>query len=121
MVVASLEIIERLAKVGEMPVRLGGIGGVATHPDWRRRGFASLLMQKAALFLKQEIKVDFGLLVCGEQRTQFYAGLGWQVVKGPLLIDQPSGKMALEAVIMVLPCAQQTWPEGIIDLCGLPW
>ena len=120
-IVASLGIVDRDATAGGLPVRLGGIGGVSTHPEWQRRGLGSALIQSANAFLQDELKVDFGLLVCSEKRSHFYAGLGWQVVKGPLLVDQPSGKVELKAVTMILPCAQQTWPEGVIDLCGLPW
>jgi hypothetical protein len=36
-------------------------------------------------------------------------------------VDQPSGKIVFDAVIMILPCRMETWPAGTIDLCGLPW
>jgi aminoglycoside 2'-N-acetyltransferase I len=120
-VVTCLGIVDRDATAGSQPLRLGGIGGVATHPEWQQRGLASALMLRANAFMRDEMKVDFGLLVCGEQRRHFYAGLGWQEVKGPLMVDQPSGKVELKAVIMVLPCCKHAWPEGVIDLCGLPW
>jgi len=120
-VVSSVGIVVRDALVDGLPVRLGGIGGVATHPEWQKRGLASQLMVRANAYMRDELKVDFGLLGCGEHRKHFYGSLGWQVVKGPLMVDQPSGKVELKAVTMVLPCLKQDWPEGIIDLCGLPW
>jgi aminoglycoside 2'-N-acetyltransferase I len=120
-IVTRLAIVERDATAGGLSVRLGGIGGVATHPDWQRHGLGTALMKSASAFMLDELKVDFGLLVCSEKRSHYYAGLGWRVIKGPLLVDQPSGKVEMKMVIMVLPCAKQAWPEGVIDLCGLPW
>jgi len=65
--------------------------------------------------------VEFGLLVCEEDVVPFYERLGWQVVEGPLTFDQPGGQATWPAVVMVLPCGGKAWPEGMIDLCGLPW
>ena len=38
--VSHVGIVERTGTVNGQPVRLGGIGGVATLPDWRRHGYA---------------------------------------------------------------------------------
>ena len=117
----SVEILERLARVGEQAVRLGGISGVATWPAYRRRGLARRAMQAAMDFLRLELKVEHGLLICGPHLIPFYQGLGWQVVPGPLVYGQPSGKGSFLDVIMIWPCRGQAWPAGVIDVCGLPW
>lgn len=119
--VSHVEIIERMGSAGGETVRLGGIGGVATHPAWRGRGLASLALRIAELWLREVVKADFGLLICGEARIPFYRRLGWQVVQGPLCFDQPTGKITFDDVTMVLPCLRRDWPAGAIDLCGLPW
>jgi GNAT superfamily N-acetyltransferase len=120
-IVASLQIIDRMAKIGDLPVRLGGIGGVATHPDHRRRGYASALMNRAGDFLRNDLKVDFGLLICAQSKIHLYNSVGWQEIKGPLLVDQPTGKIVFDTVTMILPCSLSTWPDGVVDICGLPW
>jgi aminoglycoside 2'-N-acetyltransferase I len=120
-IIASIEILERMAQVGNTPVRLGGIGGVATHPDWQRRGFASVLMNEAARIMRDTLQVDFGLLICSEERVHLYGSLGWQVAAQSILIEQPEGKIVMETTTMILPCRKQDWPEGFIDLCGPPW
>ena len=71
--------------------------------------------------IRDELQVAFGLLICDECMIPFYSRLGWQVVEGPLMFDQPGGKVVFDDVTMVLPCAGENWPEGTIDLCGLPW
>lgn len=118
---SHVEIIDRTGTVGGQPMRLGGIGGVATASEWRGRGLATVGMSKAAQFLCGDLDVEFGLLICGQEMMPFYHRLGWQITAGPLVFDQPEGKVTFHDVVMVLPCQGQEWPAGTIDLCGLPW
>lgn len=119
--VSHVEVVERVGTVDGRPVKLGGIGGVVARPQWRGRGLASLAMEKATAFMRDALGVEFGLLVCGEDMVAFYRRLGWEVVEGPMMCDQPGGKVTFIGVTMVLPVADKAWPEGTIDLCGLPW
>jgi predicted acetyltransferase len=117
-----VEIVERIGTVNGQPVKLGGIGGVTTLPEWRRRGLASIALQRAATFMREELHVEFGLLGCEREMAPFYGRLGWEIADAPLVFDQPSGKTTFaDAVTMVLPCAGKEFPRGTIDLCGLPW
>src|SRR5215207_10039159 len=43
-------VLVRDATLDGGPVRVGGIGGVRTHPDARRRGYAALAMRRAVEF-----------------------------------------------------------------------
>ena len=119
--VSHVEIVERTGTVDGQPVKLGGVGGVVTLPEWRGRGLATAALEWAAALIRDELQVAFGLLICDECMIPFYSRLGWQVVEGPLMFDQPGGKVVFDDVTMVLPCAGENWPEGTIDLCGLPW
>jgi hypothetical protein len=119
--VSHVGIVERTGTVDGQPIRLGGIGGVATLPGYQKRGLASAAMRDSAEFMCKTLKVDFGLLVCARHREPLYRSLGWQEVPGPLVFDQPQGKVTFDNVTMVLPCGKHDWPPGIIDLCGLPW
>ena len=119
--VSQVGIVERVARVAGQPVKLGGVGGVATLPQWQRRGLAAAAMGHAAELMRDQLAVDFGLLVCSLDRVPMYSRLGWQTVPGPLIIDQPQGKVTFADVTMVLPCVERVWRPGSIDLCGLPW
>ena len=119
--VSQVGIIERIARVTGQPVKLGGVGGVATSPQWQRQGLAGAALGRAAEWMRDQLAVDFGLLVCGLDRVPMYSRLGWQAVPGPLIIDQPQGKVTFADVTMILPCVEMVWRPGIIDLCGLPW
>jgi len=37
------------------------------------------------------------------------------------MFDQAAGKVTWPLITMVLACRESTWPEGSIDLRGLPW
>ncbi len=119
--VSQVGIVERTGTVNGQPVKLGGIGGVATLLEWRRRGLAQRAMERAAQFLRDGLGVEFGLLICDQHMLPYYRKLDWQVVEGPLTFDQPQGKVTFPDVTMILPCTKKDWPPGVIDLCGLPW
>jgi predicted N-acetyltransferase YhbS len=119
--VSHVGIVERTCTVAGQPLKLGGIGGVATMPGYQKRGLASAAMRFAEVFMCKTLKLDFGLLVCARHREPLYRSLGWREVPGPLVFDQPQGKVTFKDVTMIIPCNKQDWPTGVIDLCGLPW
>ena len=120
-ILSHVGIVERTGTVDGYPVNLGGIGAVATSPGKQNQGLASAAMQMAAGFMQDSLKVDFGLLVCSQETARFYRKLRWQEVAGPVIFDQPQGKVTFREVTMILPCVKKEWPPGTIDLCGLPW
>jgi aminoglycoside 2'-N-acetyltransferase I len=120
-IVSNVGVLERLVRVGSQPVRLGGIGGVATKVERRRRGLAGAALKLAQAFMRDELAVDFGLLVCENYMIPYYGKFGWQLVKVKTWIDQPQGKVAFPDPVMILPVCKSEWPDGEIDLCGMPW
>jgi GNAT superfamily N-acetyltransferase len=59
------------------PLRIAGVGGVMTYPEFRREGHASALMEKAGAHIR-EGAFDLGMLFCDGENVPFYAALGWQ-------------------------------------------
>jgi len=119
--IGHVDITERHALAGGQPVWLGGVGGVVTLPGWRRLGVAAEMLRQVGEFLRRPLGADFGLLVCRHQLESYYTRQRWQAVPGPLMFDQPGGKVTFNETVMVLPATKTAWPAGIIDLCGLPW
>jgi hypothetical protein len=119
--VSNVHIIERIGKVGDAAVKLGGIGNIATKVEWRQRGYASTALKVAQDFLLDPLGVDFGLMIATVEMVSRYIKEGWSVVAQTMRIEQPDGKTSLNYPVMVLPVCKQNWPEGPIDLCGLPW
>lgn len=119
--VSHVGLIDQTVKVAGQPVRVGGVGGVATNGEMHGRGYAQKTMRYAENFMCEEMKVKFGLLFCLDRLRPFYARQGWQLLHEPVEFDQPSGKMMSPLNVMVLPCGGQVWPAGAVDLCSLPW
>jgi len=119
--VTNVHIVERTAMVGGLPVRLGGIGNVATKVEWRKRGYARSALKTAQVFLKDPLYVDFGMMIATEPMVPRYEKLGWKVAAQSMWIEQPEGRTTLNYPVMILPVCMQEWPQGEIDLCGLPW
>ena len=119
--VSVVGLYRRAGRHDGVSVRMGGIGGVMTHPEHRRRGFASAGMAEARrLFASQAI--DFGLLFCEPKNLRFYGALGWSAFPGDVIVEQPAGRGPFTLMAtMVLGCARANPAGGVIDLCGLPW
>lgn len=76
--------LNRRMRVGEGPwVTMAYVEGVATHPDYRRRGYGEAVMRR----LQEEIReCPFGALSPAVE--PWYARLGWERWQGPLRIDK---------------------------------
>ncbi len=118
---STLAITLRAARVGGTAVRLAGIGNLMTLPSWRGRGLASRALQEAARFMRETLEVEFGFLLCSAVLVPYYRALGWRPLDAPVWFDQPSGPQRWEEEALVLACSSRAWPEGTVDLCGLPW
>jgi GNAT superfamily N-acetyltransferase len=119
--VSRVAILKRVVSVGDDVLIVGGISGVATVPEYRKRGYATSLMKDAQEFIREELPADFGLLICNTGLRPFYERLGWKVVPGPTTYAQPGGSETCKGLTMVFECGRAEWPAGPIDLCGYPW
>jgi aminoglycoside 2'-N-acetyltransferase I len=118
---SNVDIVQRAINAGERTVRVGGIGGVATLPEYRGRGLASQAMSAAMKFVKDDLGLDFGVLLTNLHRQTFYEGMGWKVISEPAYFDQPSGKVVNDGLTMILALTGKPWPPGEVDFCGLPF
>jgi aminoglycoside 2'-N-acetyltransferase I len=76
--VCHVGIYRREVKWNGRKIRAGGIGGVLTREDARRRGYASIALNAAIQTLKDEGSTDFALLFCEPHNAPFYVGRGWK-------------------------------------------
>ncbi|HEX6368153.1 MAG TPA: GNAT family N-acetyltransferase [Longimicrobium sp.] len=119
--VSHLKIVTRPGSVGGAPARLGGIGSVMTPAALRGRGYASELLRRAEAFLFDELDVELGLLFCLAGLVPFYGARGWILVRSPIWIGQPAGRMRWPECAMVLPGPGRGWRDAEVDVRGLPW
>jgi len=103
------------------PVSIGGVGGIATHPEHRGRGHASIGMGRALDFLTSE-GVDFALLVCRDELVGYYGKLGWRLFGGDLVVSQFGEREIFTYNRVMVGDVNRSAPEsGTIDLKGPPW
>jgi aminoglycoside 2'-N-acetyltransferase I len=122
MLVSHVGVLARAALVDDTPVRIGGIGGVKTHPAARGKGYASAGLHEAVRVFTDDLRVAFALLVCLPPTVPFYERQGWRRFDGTLLVQQPEGVVPFTANLpMLLPIHTPAPAGGTINLCGEPW
>jgi aminoglycoside 2'-N-acetyltransferase I len=114
-------VLDSKVSVGNQIIRVGGIGGVATKPEFRHRGVASAMLARAAEFMKSDLGMEFGLLLCRHEVSPVYAKVGWVIVPGPTTFTRAGVAATYPHDTMILPLSGRAWPPGPIDMLGLPW
>jgi len=95
--VAAVQIFEKSIRLNGQRVPIGGIGSVATHPDYERRGIATELLRRAIADMEQRGHA-LSLLFTG--RISFYRRLDWVQLHRPawtLVRTRPSAHSASRA------------------------
>lgn len=116
------KIVVRLGRYNGQDLRIGGIGGVMTHPLHRRRGYASAALSRCLEFFRDGVEIDVGLLVCEPALLPFYSRKGWREFTGKLLVTQRGNpEIFTFNTPMTFPIRCQIAPSGTIDLLGPPW
>jgi GNAT superfamily N-acetyltransferase len=119
--VTQLCIPKREIIVGSDKVWVAGIGGMSTHPQYQHQGLGSTLLSATRTFMRDTVRVPFGLLICADETRPFYEQSHWQYAADFLSFTQDHQKRMLKTCVMDLPLTERAWPAGEIDLCGLPW
>jgi aminoglycoside 2'-N-acetyltransferase I len=120
-VVCHVGIYRREGTWNGRKVNIGGIGGVLTREDRRRRGYATIALDAAIRTLKDEGSVDLGLLFCEPRHAPFYIARGWTPFEGDIYAEQPGGRTRFTAILPHVFDLRRKLQRGTIDLCGLPW
>jgi aminoglycoside 2'-N-acetyltransferase I len=102
-------------------LHIGGIGGVSTRADCRRRGFASIAISAAIQTMRDHEAVRFALLFCEPHNFAFYQSRGWHPFTGEIYAEQPEGRVRFDVMTPFVFDLGRAPRQGTIDLCGLPW
>lgn len=120
--VSRVGLLVREISSGATTKRIGGIGGVMTHPARQGQGWASHAMREAAKQFATALNVSYALLFCRPHLVGFYRRLSWQPFQGKIYVEQPQGKIEFSANgAMVLDVQESAPLQGELDLNGLPW
>lgn len=114
-------VLIRECEIDGSPVRIGGIGGLMTHPKARREGLATKVI-KGSLEFFLERAVDFALLVCKRELVPLYEKLGWQLYRDKVLVTQKGVTTPFTFNLPMVHSACKAAPSsGDIYLKGAPW
>jgi predicted acetyltransferase len=122
--VSQIGIVDRTVRVGGQSLSIAGIGGVATHPQFRRRGFTGVLLQTALEQMRQRSSgnaYDFAMLFCTDHMVHYYTQRGFCQVTNPVHIFEAGQWILFEDHRMIMPLSGKPWPEGEVDVSGRSW
>lgn len=116
----------RFVDVGGREVTIAGIGGVVVHPDARGQGVGQRVIESLRESMTSEAPAEFGFLGCRDEVVPFYESCGFVRVANPVReVSHRDGMTVLvgESPTLVCPgtASLAHWPNGTIDLRGLPW
>jgi len=76
-IIANVSLVRYKIYLNGKVVPVGGIGSVVTHPDYQRKGYASLLMAER---LRNMLEEGTHISVLLTELPWAYASLGWKIV-----------------------------------------
>jgi nodulation protein A len=124
--VAHLSVERRLVAVDGVEVLVAGIGEVAVAADRHGQGLGAELMRALEPRLRGEFAAEFGFVQCAEDVVGFYRRSGWTPVGNVVRhLDVGDQRTVRDSTTPTLVRAGRRpvtdWPEGLVDLRGLPW
>jgi GNAT superfamily N-acetyltransferase len=120
-------VTRRTISVAGRETRAAGIRGVMTDPEYRRRGYGRVVMERAHELMRSFADCEFGLLLSSVMAVPFYEAIGWRTVAGPVTCEQPEGhidytrRLPAAPVMALMRDPARPPPSGPIDVRGLPW
>lgn len=116
----------RFIGVGSEELVIAGTGGVLTRKDARGAGVGREVLSALQAASRSCAPADFGFLGCREEVVPFYESCGYARIHSPVLDLSPQDAMTVvrsygPAMICAGTRPVDDWPEGAIDLRGLPW
>ncbi len=91
-------------------MKIAGFSGVATEPEFRGKGYASVLLEAALGQAKSEMRSDFAVVFAPPELEAFYAKRGW---------TRARIGTATQLIPMCKKLGTRRWPDT--DLQMGPW
>ena len=118
---AKASILKHCVVINGEEVLVGGVGGVITMPAFQGQGHAVAVLNYLTDYLRDRLKLPFGLLFCRSALVPFYARFGWRVIEDTVYIQQPQGTITSPLPVMSVSYSKQPWPRGSVHLKSEPW
>lgn len=120
-VAAMVVVVHRDGLLDGRPVRLAGIGGVASHPSVRGRGYGRAALDRAIAAVDAH-DPDLTQLICAPVMFGYYAQVGFRPFAGTTWMRQGGARVVLDyQPTRIRPGRLPAPVDGELDLCGAPW
>ena len=120
-VAAMVVIVHRDGLLDGRPVRLAGIGGVASHPSVRGLGYGRAALDRAVAAVDAH-DPDLTQLICAPRMDGYYAQVGFRPFAGTTWMRQDGARVVLDyQPTRIRPGRLPAPADGELDLCGPPW
>jgi len=118
-------IITREITVGGQPLTITAVAGIIVKDELQGQRIGDAMMKEAMKYV-EHASPKFCVLMCNEELARKYARYGFECIEGGNpWFDQPGGVRAQykpnSGVTMVYAKDDAVWPEGELDLKGLPF
>lgn len=117
---------KRQILVSGVPITIAGTGGILVDKAYRNQGIARQLLHHLQKASTHQLDTSFGYLGCREEVVPFYEACGYVRIDAEehslnRLTRQP--EVTKGTPIMICPGLRPAsmFPNGIIDLQGVPW
>jgi len=120
-------VTQRTIRISGRETPVGGIRGVVTDREQRRRGYGRAVMWRAHELMRSFADCEFAVLFSSVMAVPFYEDLGWRAIRGPVTCDQPGGSIDYTETLATAPVMVRglrpsaDLPSGPLDVRGLPW
>jgi GNAT superfamily N-acetyltransferase len=102
LVIAQAGVVSKTVSHDGVTYRTGGLTGVLTFPDFRRRGYGTLVVAAATQHIAEE-GVDIGLTTCNPVLRSFYARAGWIPLPNTAVVfGDPESPLADDELVLML-------------------
>jgi len=116
-IIANVVIHDKAVRVGRRRIRIGGVGDVCVHPDYRGRGYVRHMLAAVHAWL-QAHDYPFAVLF---GRPEVYRSSGYASVKNVYCAEPERGARPVwkQTPAMIIPLTDRPWPRGKVYLPGL--
>lgn len=121
---AHVGVVDRTVKAGGELVRVAGIQNLFVRPQFRSRGLAKAVVERA---MEEAARRAFecGLLFCVPELAKLYSDCRWRILprERVVRVDEEGREVELppKNIAMYFPLKRSAFPPGPIHLQGNDW
>ena len=107
--------------VADTSFEVVGLGGLIVRRELRGHGVMTRVADAIAR-VAERMGPEHAMLFSQDHLLGVYRGRGYRAIEAPVSVDQPAGRIVMTQTAMWRPLrAGATWPEGPVEVYGLPF